>query len=194
MRKESGRCISALAPHVSEQLFSDIFTRLCEALAAHRVDVRTTAAIGLQLLVRDAADRVPCANLVPLLVKKLEEAIARSEAVLSFSVVLANIIASSRNDAFQPTQTRDVTALSHSFPQYQIVTLCSEDPDVPLTENIILVLLELLLNCTAACAPFIPQVPCASSPSLDADAPMTHPSGHCCRAAEPVFRPQLFGR
>ena len=187
MRKESGRCISALAPHVSEQLFSDVFTRLCEALAAHRVDVRTTAAIGLQLLVRDAADRVPCANLVPLLVKKLEEAIARSEAVLSLSAVLefavrANIIASPLNDAFQPTQTRDVTAL------------CSEDPDVPLIENTILVLLELLLNCTAACAPFIPQVSRASSPSLDADAPMTHPSVHCCRAAEPVFRPQLFGR
>jgi hypothetical protein len=87
LRKESGRCISALAPHVSDQLFSDIFSRFCEALAVHRVDIRTTAAIGLQLLVRDASDRVPCAKLIPLLIEKLEEAIARSELALSFRVV-----------------------------------------------------------------------------------------------------------
>jgi hypothetical protein len=77
LRKEAGRCISALAPHVSSQLFTDIFSRLCDALAAPRIDVRTTAAVGLQLLTRDAADRVPCAKLVPLLIGKLEEAIAR---------------------------------------------------------------------------------------------------------------------
>jgi hypothetical protein len=77
LRKEAGRCISALSPHVSDQLFTDIFSRLCDALAAPRVDIRTTAAIGLQLLARDAADRVPCAKLVPLLITKLDEAIAR---------------------------------------------------------------------------------------------------------------------
>ena len=38
----------------------------------------------------------------------------------------------------------------------------SDDPDVSLTENIILVLHELLLNCAAACAPFMEQV--AASP------------------------------
>lgn len=77
LRKESARCISALAPHVSSQLFTDIFSRLCDALAAPRVDVRTTAAIGLQLLTRDAAERVPCSKIVPLLIGKLEEAIVR---------------------------------------------------------------------------------------------------------------------
>ena len=80
LRKEAGRCISALAPHVSAQLFTDIFSRLCDALAAPRLDVRTTAAIGLQLLTRDAAERVPCAKLLPLLIGKLEEAIGRWEA------------------------------------------------------------------------------------------------------------------
>jgi hypothetical protein len=64
---------------VSDQLFADIFSRLCDALAAPRVDVRTTAAIGLQLLVRDASGRVPCTKLVPLLITKLDEAIARSK-------------------------------------------------------------------------------------------------------------------
>jgi len=38
----------------------------------------TTAAIGLQLLAHDAADRLPCAKLVPLLIGKLDEAISRS--------------------------------------------------------------------------------------------------------------------
>ena len=38
----------------------------------------------------------------------------------------------------------------------------SDDPDVALTENIILALHELLLSCAAACAPFTEQV---TSPS-----------------------------
>ena len=41
----------------------------------------------------------------------------------------------------------------------------SDDPDVSLTENIILVLHELLMSCASSCAPFMQQV-AYSSPHI----------------------------
>ncbi len=60
-----------------------------------------------------------------------------------------------------------------------------------LTENIILVLVELLLNCTAACAPFMEQVACASLTGLHA--PITHPQVIAAALQSLCFDPNYLG-